>query len=765
MATTHPAYHDPRGQQPGEYSGRSDTSPGYAHPSPPSASSSRSLPLSPPLQNLQFAPSQYTNGAPPPVASSSLSPGSSTSGSPSISRDSRPASLYIPMHDGSPAGSGNTPTWPFKKLDNANDDVFVELAPSPHIPFPYSPSHINPNFAVPPPTPPGNGGRHSPRFAHLVDDEDSEPPVSPIRDSLNVYGGHYPPTTRSRSPAASAAAAAAAAAAASASPSNPVHIGPPKLRSSNASEWDPRHHSSHHSLGTHALLSSRTTSLSARLAKLIDTPTSWLVMYFAFNLGLTLYNKLVLQGFPFPWTLTGIQMLAGTIGTQIALSRGYFVQATLNSREGWIMIAFSSLYTINIAVSNLSLHLVTVPFHQVVRAMTPLFIIVLSIIFIGKRYSRNTYLSLLPVVLGVVFATYGDYRWTMWGMILTLLGTLLAALKTLATNRLLVGRLKVHPLDLLIRMSPLAFMQCVLWGWWSGELEKVRVYGATEMTRGKAIALFTNGVIAFGLNVVSFTANKKTSALTMTVAANVKQVLTIILAVIIFNLTLNATNLLGICLTLAGGACSAPLPPSLSTLPLTLSNLLTTLFATPPHSYTSSLLVTPTKTWVLYLDVLLLSSTSGNLIDCAIIAARSALSVVRLPKTTAIAYEDQSAGLGNQEAGISGLVKGGKAGVAVGDFELVDGGWGEGDRMGGWKELPVAIGVGLVNQAPFLDPTALEEAATPSTLIAGFTPAGDLCAFVQVGEGEIEMARIGTLEAKEVALELIGGLNEKLKDA
>ena len=37
--------------------------------------------------------------------------------------------------------------------------------------------------------------------------------------------------------------------------------------------------------------------------------------------------------------------------------------------------------------------------------------------------------------------------------------------------------------------------------------------------------------------------------------ANVKQVLTIILAVLIFNLSLNPTNLFGITLTLGGGAC------------------------------------------------------------------------------------------------------------------------------------------------------------------------------------------------------------------
>lgn len=150
--------------------------------------------------------------------------------------------------------------------------------------------------------------------------------------------------------------------------------------------------------------------------------------------------------------------------------------------------------------------------------MTPLFTVILSISFFHRRYSRTTYLALLPVIIGVVFATYGDYYFTLWGLVLTLFGTLLAAFKTIVTNRIQVGRLKLHPLDLLIRMSPLAFAQCMFFSWYSGEMARVREYGETEMTRSKMLALTINGVIAFGLNVVSFTANKKTSPLTMTVA-------------------------------------------------------------------------------------------------------------------------------------------------------------------------------------------------------------------------------------------------------
>lgn len=76
----------------------------------------------------------------------------------------------------------------------------------------------------------------------------------------------------------------------------------------------------------------------------------------------------------------------------------------------------------------------------------------------------------------------------------------------------------MHPLDLLARMCPLAFIQCVFYAWVSGELKSVRDWSAHEMTWFGLAGLTMNGCIAFGLNIVSFTANKKAGALSMTVA-------------------------------------------------------------------------------------------------------------------------------------------------------------------------------------------------------------------------------------------------------
>ena len=80
----------------------------------------------------------------------------------------------------------------------------------------------------------------------------------------------------------------------------------------------------------------------------------------------------------------------------------------------------------------------------------------------------------------------------------------------------------MHPLDLLTRMSPLAFVQCLACAYFSGELAQIRASSASAVVGPRAgllaLIILGNGFIAFGLNVVSFTANGKVGALNMAVA-------------------------------------------------------------------------------------------------------------------------------------------------------------------------------------------------------------------------------------------------------
>jgi len=160
--------------------------------------------------------------------------------------------------------------------------------------------------------------------------------------------------------------------------------------------------------------------------------------------------------------------------------------------------------------------------------------------------------------LGAIIATAGDYYFTILGLILTLFGTFLAAIKGVLTNRLQKSLTSpLHPLDLLLRMSPLACIQSLVYAALLGETGALRTRVANLSLRAQTtliLGLAVNGVLAFGLNYVSFAANKKTSPLTMTVAANIKQCLSIVLGIWIFRLTVGWMNAFGIIIALAGGA-------------------------------------------------------------------------------------------------------------------------------------------------------------------------------------------------------------------
>ena len=114
----------------------------------------------------------------------------------------------------------------------------------------------------------------------------------------------------------------------------------------------------------------------------LDSPSLWLALYFALNLSLTLYNKSVLIHFPYPYTVTALHALCGTIGASVflylqgpgiggALMNGvtpktswslfHRITPDLTVGESTVLLLFSILYTINIVVSNASLQLVTVP--------------------------------------------------------------------------------------------------------------------------------------------------------------------------------------------------------------------------------------------------------------------------------------------------------------------------------------------------------------------------------------------------------------------
>ncbi|KAE9369922.1 TPT-domain-containing protein [Stipitochalara longipes BDJ] len=293
------------------------------------------------------------------------------------------------------------------------------------------------------------------------------------------------------------------------------------------------------------------------------TKLAYLGIYFLLNVSLTIYNKAVLGKFAYPWLLTALHTGSASIGCYILMLWRTFTLTRLSNRDNLILITFSFLFTINIAISNVSLSMVSIPFHQIMRSTCPVFTVLIYRFRYHRAYSSMTYLSLVPIVIGVGIATYGDYYFTLPGFFLTLLGVILASIKTVATNRVMTGPLSLSPLEFLFRMSPLAFAQSLIYAYLTGEistfsltatsLSKFDLKIPSSVNRG-IVVLAINGLLAFLLNISSFSTNKNAGALTMTVCGNVKQCLTILLGIMVFGVKVGLLNGIGMVGALAGAA-------------------------------------------------------------------------------------------------------------------------------------------------------------------------------------------------------------------
>ncbi|KAF2223984.1 triose-phosphate transporter family-domain-containing protein [Elsinoe ampelina] len=280
-----------------------------------------------------------------------------------------------------------------------------------------------------------------------------------------------------------------------------------------------------------------------------------LAVYLGLNMTLTLHSKAILQQIPCPWLLTTLHTTFSSIGCSLVFFGTRSTLTRLSSRDVTTLVAFSFLFTINIAISVVSLSLVSVPFHQTARALIPASTIAAYAILYKRSYSTWTQLSILPIVFGVALATYGDISFTVLGLTTTLLGVVLATCKTIATNRILTGRLSLPPLEVLMWMSPLAAAQSCIYAGMVGEIGQLQqLIADNKLTRGLIFTLFCNGCLALVLNITSFQSNKSAGALTLTVCGNVKQILTILLGIVLFNVHINWVNGLGLAIAASGAA-------------------------------------------------------------------------------------------------------------------------------------------------------------------------------------------------------------------
>lgn len=329
-------------------------------------------------------------------------------------------------------------------------------------------------------------------------------------------------------------------------------------------------------------------SLFSSIFNAANSPMLWLIIWMLNNVGVTLLNKAAFASvdFRYPYFLSAVHMGLNAMGAQFifwSLSRRRNDESDINSKalpsstgESWItkllgnlqrqaldangrrlILAFSVIFSLNIAIGNVSLKFVSVNFNQVMRSLVPAITIAMGIC-LGKSVSFKRQMAVLPVIVGVAMACFGDMSYTTLGFIYTVACVVLAALKVVASGEMLTGSLNLHPVDLLGHMAPLALVQCIVLSFVTGEITAIAGRWEGELSPFVNVYPFLvvlgSGLASFTLNISSLQANKLTSPLTLCIAVNVKQVLMIAMSTIMFDVEITPLNGAGIVVVLLGSS-------------------------------------------------------------------------------------------------------------------------------------------------------------------------------------------------------------------
>jgi len=211
-----------------------------------------------------------------------------------------------------------------------------------------------------------------------------------------------------------------------------------------------------------------------------------------------------------------------------------------------------------------------------IKGLSPLFTVLAYRVLFDIRYPVATYISLIPLTLGVMLACSAEFKGNLFGIIYAFLAAIIFVTQNIFSKRLFneaavaeasgIQSRKLDKLNLLCYSSGLAFLITAPIWFWSEGIELLQDFlhdGSLDLAEGAphlpafdhgrlALEFVFNGTFHFGQNIIAFVLLSMVSPVTYSVASLIKRVFVVVIAIIWFQNPTTKVQGLGIALTFFG---------------------------------------------------------------------------------------------------------------------------------------------------------------------------------------------------------------------